>query len=378
MEVKAFDLLRKAESSWWYFGRARAVESVLSHVNMEDTKTALDYGAGFGGMYPILAQYAQIIDAVEPDAAAGEVATSRGYRTVGASDQELLHGRYGLIGLFDVLEHIESDNAFLLHAKELLTSDGRIIVTVPAYMWLWSPHDVEHQHFRRYTQKSLTAAFEEAGYQVEFISYWNCAMLIPASILRLLGHTGDGGLTPPRLINYVLTRLMQCEGAVLKKLPLPFGLSVTAVARVRTKDTLPPHPSNLHTLFKYGIVGATGGLLQITTLYVWVDILHLSALYLLGSVVGFCIALIVTFLLQKYWTFSNRGSWRTGKQALSYSAVALSGLLLNALLLATAKWGIETSGHDFFNGWYLIVQIGAVAVVSVCNYLFNSRLTFKQ
>lgn len=378
MEKTAFELLRKAESSWWYFGRERAVESVLSHINIEDTQTALDYGAGFGGMYPTLAQYAQIIDAVEPEKSVCEVAKLRGYRAVGTSDQELPHTRYGLIGLFDVLEHIESDNTFLLHAKELLTPDGRIIVTVPAYMWLWSSHDVEHQHFRRYTKESLAAAFEEAGYQVEFISYWNCAMLIPASILRLLGHTGDGGLTPPRLINYILTRLMQCEGAVLRKLPLPFGLSVTAVARVRTDDTLPYHASKFHTLFKYGIVGATGGLLQIATLYVWVDILHLSALYLLGSVVGFCIALVVTFLLQKYWTYSNRGAWRTRKQALSYSVVALSGLILNAALLATAKWGIETSGHDFFHGWYLVVQIGAVAVVSVCNYLLNSRLTFKQ
>jgi hypothetical protein len=129
-----------------------------------------------------------------------------------------------------VLEHID-DASFLERAKSMLAPDGRLIITVPAYMNLWSAHDVEHHHLRRYTKASLAKTLTTHGYRVEYASYWNMSLLIPAAILRFFDKTGEGGLTPPPLVNAILNIVLSIEAALIRIIPLPFGVSIVAVAR---------------------------------------------------------------------------------------------------------------------------------------------------
>ena len=62
---------------------------------------------------------------------------------------------YDIVVMLDVLEHIEADTSALTKVAACMSRDGLLILTVPAYSWLWSSHDVTNAHFRRYSAKQL-------------------------------------------------------------------------------------------------------------------------------------------------------------------------------------------------------------------------------
>lgn len=78
--------------------------------------------------------------------------------------------RFEVVGLFDVLEHLEDDVAVLRQIRELLTSRGALLVTVPADPRLWSYFDVASHHQRRYGARELNDKLVAAGYAVEYLS----------------------------------------------------------------------------------------------------------------------------------------------------------------------------------------------------------------
>ncbi len=138
------------------------------------------------------------------------------------------------------------------------------------------------------------------------------------------------------------------------------------------------HRTKLFFLLRYGVSGVVGGAIQVFFLYLWVSVFGLQGSYLVGLVLGFIFALIVNFLLQKYWTFRDRAAHRIPHQLLLYSAVALSGLALNAVLLAGAKKFLEIFGLSFFHGWYLLAQGIIFVIVSFFNLTMNFLFTFKH
>src|SRR5262249_12558836 len=148
MERNAFKLLHDMENSWWYRGRAAVVRGLIS--KEKNKGKVLDFGAGFGGMYPELAVRGEVY-AFEPDKEAQRTARSRPYAAIYDSEKEALDNSYDLIGLFDVLEHLPDDKYFLNKARKSLNKNGKLAITVPANPFLWSEHDVSHHHYRRYT-----------------------------------------------------------------------------------------------------------------------------------------------------------------------------------------------------------------------------------
>lgn len=179
-------------------------------------------------------------------------------------------------------------------------------------------------------------------------------------------------------------------GAVLERIPLVSKMSQSIFIRasklssgIQTRDcssrgSLSTYGGNIWFLIRYGISGVIGGAITVLFLYMWVTRLGLASSYLLGLILGFILALIVTFVLQKYWAFRDFESNRTSGQLLSYSVVALTGLALNAMLLAGARELFSLLKLDFFHGWYLIVQTGIVCIVAVFNFSMNFLFTFRH
>lgn len=234
MKKEAFDLLREAEHSWWYKGRALAIRATLVRSHVATTvESALDFGAGFGGMYAELARLSQRVYAFEPDAGARTTAAQQGYVSSYTTAAEALSKQYGLIGLFDVIEHIEDDTAFLTSLRDALIQGGLLAITVPAFQFLWSEHDVEHQHFRRYNKRSLSKLLLGAGYEILAISYWNTLLFLPAALVRLLGRSGSSALGFSGFINTLLLFVVNIESKILRFCALPFGVSLVVVARKR-------------------------------------------------------------------------------------------------------------------------------------------------
>lgn len=233
MERKTLDLIHGAEDSWWYEGRTAVITSVLRKLRVRGEKGILDFGAGFGAMREPLSKYGADIYAFEPDGPASLECTRRGYTDVFKTADEALSRRYDLIGLFDVLEHIEDDRAFIARLRSSLDGSGRVIITVPAYQWLWSIHDVNNHHFRRYTRRRLVALLRDAGYEIDYAGYWNTALLVPAAVLRILGMTGESALSQHSFIDAVILAVIRVEAFCARFVPLPFGLSVIVVAHPR-------------------------------------------------------------------------------------------------------------------------------------------------
>jgi SAM-dependent methyltransferase len=90
---------------------------------------------------------------------------------------------FDLIGLFDVLEHLDDDLQALLALREQLRPGGHLLITVPAHMVLWSDYDIASGHRRRYTRAQLVARLAEADFQVQFCTEFMLP-LFPLVLIR--------------------------------------------------------------------------------------------------------------------------------------------------------------------------------------------------
>jgi SAM-dependent methyltransferase len=230
MEKEAFALLERIEDSWWYRGREKMIRSALARTRARGT-SALDFGAGYGGMQHALSAYFPRVSAFEPESSARDSLASRGYVRLYVSQEEAFANTFDCIGAFDVVEHLEDDRAFLTAAHRALAPGGILAITVPAFPFLWSAHDVNHHHFRRYRRQSLKRLLAECGYTVEYASYWNFALFVPAATLRLLGKTGASGLALPRMLDSLFFAIVYAESLIARLIPLPWGTGLVVIAR---------------------------------------------------------------------------------------------------------------------------------------------------
>jgi len=137
--------------------------------------------------------------------------------------------------LLDVIEHVDDDVAALRAARAAVGEGGLLVVTVPAYQWLWSGHDEVLGHRRRYTAAGLRAAVERAGFEVLRVSYFN-TLLFPllAAVRgwkRLRGDRGHDLRRPTAPLNRLLEGVFAFERHLVPRLPLPFGASLLLIGR---------------------------------------------------------------------------------------------------------------------------------------------------
>ena len=142
--------------------------------------------------------------------------------------------KFDLICLFDVLEHVERDQEALRILRERLAPNGLLIITVPAYQWLYSSHDEQHHHYRRYTARQLRAVAEAAGLRPIRVGYYN-TLLFPLALIRRLAeklldlHPADDSVLPGSFLNRFLYRVFSFEACLIGSWFFPAGLSVVGV-----------------------------------------------------------------------------------------------------------------------------------------------------
>jgi SAM-dependent methyltransferase len=221
---------------WWFRGRRAVLLAVLRRALPAGRRRLLELGCGTGNMLESLAEFGEAVG-LEPDEALVTVARAAGLdvRRGALPDARVVPAGWpDVVLLLDVLEHLDDDAAALRAAAEMLRPGGALVITVPAYDWLWSGHDVVLGHRRRYTARRLRRRVEAAGFAVDHLSYFN-TLLLPAVALarawkRLRGDRGHDLVRPPAVVNALLARVFGVEAAVVPRVPLPFGASLLLVA----------------------------------------------------------------------------------------------------------------------------------------------------
>lgn len=232
------------EESFWFQHRNSCLCSIVK--NYPPAGPIFDVGAGNGfvGLALKKANFESI--AVEPGPSGAERARARGLEVICATfeDAKFRDGSLPSIGMFDVLEHIETDEKFLSLMRTKLVPEGRIYLTVPAYNGLWSEDDVYAGHFRRYTTGTLRRVLENAGLKVEFETYLFACLVPPIFLFRTIPHFfgkklehateryGKNHLLPKGIIGGVIQRSLNWElDRISSGGAIGFGSSCCIVAK---------------------------------------------------------------------------------------------------------------------------------------------------
>lgn len=240
MNPGAYVQMAETESRhWWFTGRRAILSDIIRSLDLPPRAKILELGSGTGGNLEMLARYGHV-SALEMDATARSISmekTAGRFDVRGGScpsDIPFSGQQFDLVCLFDVLEHIEEDLATLTAVKALLAPRGRVLLTVPAYRWLWSAHDEFLHHKRRYSAAELRGKILAAGLRPARISHFNTLLFPLAAIARIKDRltgsrvaTGTG--IPPAPLNGLLAAMLGAERHILGKVDLPVGVSLLAV-----------------------------------------------------------------------------------------------------------------------------------------------------
>jgi SAM-dependent methyltransferase len=185
MDIKEQDILGDAIGAHWYYRAKGAAMRAL--IGPAPVRHVLDVGAGSGFFSRLLLEHgAGQATCVDPayDAEHAETHTGRPIRFV----RSVAAGEFDLLLLMDVLEHVDDDVALLREYVERAPVGARFLITVPAFQWLWSGHDVFLEHRRRYTLSQLEQVVARAGLHGLHGCYFYGLVLPLAAGRRLAGR----------------------------------------------------------------------------------------------------------------------------------------------------------------------------------------------
>ena len=239
MESKVYrDMIETQQTHWWFAVRRRFLQSWLRiHGQIRRDARILEVGAATGSNLDTLNTFGHVT-ALEPDSFAFDYISR--HCDVDAVQAALPNdgteglGDFDLIVALDVLEHIEDDLGALRAMRRMLKAGGTVVITVPAFQFLWSTHDETLHHLRRYRAPELVSKMQQAGFRMVYQSYFNFVLFPAAIAIRLLGRifkdtasAGSGKVHP--LLNTLLSRVFGAEVFISRFLKFPFGLSIVGI-----------------------------------------------------------------------------------------------------------------------------------------------------
>ncbi len=232
---------RAEDRHWWYRGRRIVIERVIEDLQLPGGAQILDAGCGSGRNMVEFARHGTVTGVELSDTSVALARERDAGEVIEGSVLEMPFepGTFDLAASLDVIEHLQDDLAALRELRRVVAPSGALLVTVPAYQWLWSGHDEINHHFRRYTRRSLQQIGEQAGWQQVRTTYFNSLLLPAAILLRVLDRfsrkTTESSLDlwiPPAPVNWVLERPLALESALIGRGGrIPAGLSLLAVFR---------------------------------------------------------------------------------------------------------------------------------------------------
>lgn len=236
---------------WWFKVRALILnQHIGKYFSKNQNIKILNIGVATGATTDFLSKYGKVIS-VEYD----QICSIETYKKiqkpiVNGSITKLPFGDnlFDLVCAFDVIEHVENDQLAVDEMVRACKDRGMICVTVPAYMFLWSKHDVVNNHFRRYSAQSLKNLFNKNAGRILYSSYFNSILFPAVAFFRLISgflpeksiRKGAGSdfsvFNQDSFINNVFYKIFYLELILLKKFKFLFGTSLLLSWIKKEKD----------------------------------------------------------------------------------------------------------------------------------------------
>ena len=244
------DMYKTQNSHWWFVGRRNIIKSQIRKLNLKKESEILEVGCGTGGNIELLTKFGNV-SAFEMNEYA--LRTSKKIAKKINFSIELSPGycpdnipfkekKFDFICMLDVLEHIEEDDTTISNLKNKLNENGHILITVPAYNWLWSKHDEINHHKRRYSKGSIKKLIQSKNMKLIKLSYFNSFLFPIAAAVRLLDleknideREINKNSVNNRIFNWLLTKIFSFERHLIKFFSFPFGLSIILILKNEKK-----------------------------------------------------------------------------------------------------------------------------------------------
>ncbi|MBI5075460.1 MAG: class I SAM-dependent methyltransferase [Nitrospirae bacterium] len=226
-----FRQLKEAEETYfWFQVRRKWIYDRISKVIPPPAKI-LEVGCGTGNVSSFLAHKGYDVTGCEYYEEALVLGWPGFTKVRGdASSLPFQDGSFDIVGLFDVIEHIEDDTAPLKEAFRVLRQGGIAVVTVPARDELWSFVDKRAFHKRRYTKERLAGALHNADFVLNSNEYIFMMLYLPMKILRMRPVDVRSPFEINPAVNRILKGWFDMERRVSQMISLPIGTSLLAIA----------------------------------------------------------------------------------------------------------------------------------------------------
>ncbi|MEE9439984.1 MAG: class I SAM-dependent methyltransferase [Saprospiraceae bacterium] len=227
---------------WWFTARIKILEDQIKRLVSKKNITELsilNIGIATGATTQMLEKFGKVTS-LEYDKDCCEFVREKcKIDVVFGSMTELPFASesYDIVCAFDVVEHIEDDNTAIAELKRVMKNDGDYILTVPAFMFMWSDHDVINHHFRRYTRANFKHLLQSNSLKIKYATYFNSLLFMPIAFVRVLQKlivkpkvvkkSDFDGMNSTGIVNSLLRQVFLIEKPILtSRIPLPFGISI--------------------------------------------------------------------------------------------------------------------------------------------------------
>jgi SAM-dependent methyltransferase len=243
MENFIYNIRWQVDDKEWRARSRRELAFSLWHkygLSCKKPKTLLDIGCGTG---VLLKAFSTISDVYGLDLSSVAVnyCRKRGLNRTVIADAKypcFRKNAFDLITMIEVLEHVEDDERALISLRQILKPRGLLILTVPAFQFLWSDRDVKLHHKRRYTKRNLSDKIKLAGLNLVFCNYIDIFLFLPlwciASANRIFANSvkfQTYEVSFPGLINNLMLNICRMERKIYTRFNFPIGVSLACVAQ---------------------------------------------------------------------------------------------------------------------------------------------------
>jgi SAM-dependent methyltransferase len=219
---------------WWHRARAGLLEEVFGPY-VGDPRTVLDVGSADAPSVGWLRGAHRLVNLdLRPEGLVPGEGVCGSVTALPFGD-----ATFDVVGAFDVIEHCADDHRAVSELARVVRPGGHVLLSVPAYSWAWTDHDVRAGHHRRYTRPQVTQVVRDTGLTVLRATYAFAGVLPIFAAerglrrLRRAQPSTEGNRLPqvsPRQ-DKLLMGLCRLDRRALRRTDLPFGSSVFVAAR---------------------------------------------------------------------------------------------------------------------------------------------------